>query len=101
MPRRCFPGSEVKGRGLQTGRQPNPRPYEVVLNKMGAEPFKSLYVADNPVKDFLGSRKAGMFSVRVRRKGGLYSNLEPETPEHAPDYEITDLKQLQEALHRI
>jgi putative hydrolase of the HAD superfamily len=90
--------SDELGKGFW---KPNPKPFEVVLNKIEAEPFNAIYVADNPIKDFLGARRAGMFSVRVRRKGGLYSNLEPETSEHAPDFEITDLMQLQEALHRI
>lgn len=35
-----------------------------------------LYYADNPRKDFIGPNTLGWGSIRVRRPGGIYSNLE-------------------------
>ena len=42
-----------------------------------------------------------MRSVRVRRPGGIYAALEPETPEHAPDAEVGDLHGVPGALAEI
>jgi len=41
---------------------------------------------------FVGARRTGMRSIRVRRPGGIYAQLEPETPEHAPDAEVPGLE---------
>ncbi|MDX6660843.1 MAG: hypothetical protein QOJ55_1665, partial [Solirubrobacteraceae bacterium] len=43
-------------------------------------------------------RRAGMRSIRVRRPGGIYAHLEPETPEHAPDAEVSGLDEVPGAL---
>jgi FMN phosphatase YigB (HAD superfamily) len=60
-----------------------------------------VYVSDNPAKDFLGARRAGMRSIRVRRAGGIYTALEPETPEYAPDAEVGDLERVPRALDEL
>jgi len=39
-----------------------------------------------------------MRSIRVRRPGGIYAALEPETPEHAPDAEADDLERVRRVL---
>ena len=75
-------------------RKPNSLPYQAALEKLGASPDKAVYVADNPGKDFLGARRAGLPSVRVRRPLGLYSKLEPADGMHAPDLETVDLVEL-------
>jgi putative hydrolase of the HAD superfamily len=78
--------------------KPSTRPFEIVLQKLATKPSRAVYVADNPKKDFLGARKAGMFTVRVRVKDGLYSGLEPELEAYAPHLEIPGLDQLERAL---
>ena len=64
----------------------------------GIPPGAAVYVSDNPAKDFLGARRAGMRSVRVRPAGGIYAALEPETPEYAPDAEVDGLGGVERAL---
>lgn len=87
--------SDTLGRG---SRKPSPRPYEAVLVALGVTGPESVYVSDNPTKDFLGARLAGLSSIRLRMPGGIYAGLEPESPDHAPDLERSNLVGLEEAL---
>ena len=79
-------------------RKPNPRPFALILERLAVAGRKAVYVADNPSEDFLGARRVGMWTVRVRYSEGLYSHLEPPSAEHAPDVEIDTLARLQEML---
>lgn len=90
--------SDEWGRGAW---KPNAWPFEAVLERLRLTGPKAVYVADNPSKDFLGARQAGMWTVRVHRPEGLYSHLEPPSPEHAPDVEIETLNRLEAILTRI
>jgi putative hydrolase of the HAD superfamily len=71
--------------------KPNRKPFVEVLRLLNVEAAQSVYVADNPRKDFIGALNAGMKSIRVRRSGGEYSALEPESPEYAADVTIASL----------
>jgi putative hydrolase of the HAD superfamily len=68
--------------------KPSPAPFLRVMELLDAPPDAGVYVADNPSKDFLGARRAGLRSIRLRLPDGVYAHLEPETPEHAPDLEL-------------
>lgn len=79
--------------------KPSPRGFEVLLTRLGGVPRDgAVYVSDNPVKDFLGARRAGLRSIRVRTPHGIYAHLEPETHEHAPDAEVSGLGGLETVL---
>ena len=78
--------------------KPNPRPFEIVVDKLGVNVFEAIYVADNPIKDFYGARSICMHTIRIRHCDGLYSHLEPPTLEHAPDAEIKDLREMETIL---
>jgi putative hydrolase of the HAD superfamily len=100
--RDAFDAIVITGELGEGAGKPSPRGYEEVLRRLGdALPGESVYVSDNPAKDFLGARRAGMRSIRVRRAGGIYAALEPETPEHAPDAEAADLERVQWALDEL
>ena len=75
--------------------KPNSRSFEIVLERLGVTESEAVYVGDNPNKDFLGARQAGMWTVWVRRSDGLYSHLEPPSAEYAPDAEIGTLSDLE------
>lgn len=81
--------------------KPSPRGYEAALEALGVEPKAAAYVGDNPAKDFLGARRAGLWSVRIRRDNGLHTRVMPPSPDHAPDATITCLGDLMGALHHI
>jgi putative hydrolase of the HAD superfamily len=74
--------------------KPHPAAYRAVLGRLGVDAADAVYVADNPVKDFIGARSVGVRSVRLRRPDGIYAELEPASSEYAPDLEITDLQHL-------
>lgn len=75
--------------------KPNAKPFEAILQQLAADADKSVYVADNPTKDFLGARQAGMFTVRIRRPNGEYTHLGPPTAQHAPHWTIASLSKLE------
>ncbi len=75
-------------------RKPHPRAFEHVMRCRPAGQY--IYIADNPAKDFTAPRQLGWLTVRVRRPGGLHS----EVPNLAvtPDLEVTDCSPLLEWL---
>jgi putative hydrolase of the HAD superfamily len=82
--------------------KPSPRGFEVVLERLGGIPAaRAVYVSDNPAKDFLGARRAGLRSIRVRQPNGVYAALEPASEEHAPDAGIERLEDLELELERL
>lgn len=78
--------------------KPSPFAFEAALAALNVPASAATYVADNPVKDFLGARRLGMRTVRIRRGDGLYAHLEPPSAEHAPDAEIQRLIHVEAAL---
>jgi putative hydrolase of the HAD superfamily len=79
-------------------RRPDPRPYTQVAQLLGVPKPTCLFVADNPIKDFVRARALGMRTVRVLT--GEYSKLDYPSPEHAADYEITSVAQLPGLIQR-
>ena len=58
---------------------------------LGHLPEEVMYVGDNPVKDIVPAARVGMVTVRTRRRGGKYRELDSMPP---ADYEITSFRQL-------
>ena len=73
--------------------KPHHRAFLQVQRVLGAGAERYVYVADNPLKDFLGPRGLGWRTIRIRREGGLYSSLEGEGS-RAADLEMTNLSTL-------
>jgi putative hydrolase of the HAD superfamily len=80
--------------------KPDPRPFWAVLDGLSVAAGEAVYVADNPAKDFLGARGAGLASIRVRHAEGLHAEVEPASPAHKPDMEIATLDDLRGMLTR-
>jgi len=78
--------------------KPAPRALEAALAALQTSPENAVYIGDNPVKDFIGARRLGLATIRIRRADGLYCRIEPQSAQHAPDAEISELNQLQAAL---
>ena len=78
--------------------KPSSRPFEVILRRLATDAAQAVYVGDNPLKDFVGARKVGMFTVQVQRTGGEYSDLSPPTPQHAPHALVQSLSELSSVL---
>jgi putative hydrolase of the HAD superfamily len=88
----------VLGEDEREDWKPSPRPFERWLEGSSIEPAAAIYLGDNPAKDFLGARRAGWASVRVRRSDGLHRDEEPAAAETRPDWEIADLQSLMSML---
>lgn len=98
---------KVKALGLQSrveaivysddfGREhwkPSPIPYLELLRKMHVDPSHAVYVGDNPKKDFIGARRLGLQTVRIRRPNTEHGHVEP-APGFEADHEITSLNAL-------
>ncbi len=80
--------------------KPDPAPYLKVLRQLQVEPANAIYIADNPAKDFLGARRCGIASLRYRCETGIYRFDEPESAEHAADWDTDSLPQLVSIIRR-
>ncbi|GIK15741.1 MAG: haloacid dehalogenase [Planctomycetota bacterium] len=54
--------------------KPHPRAFEEIARRLGVEPRRCAYVADNPAKDFVAPNRLGWRSIRVLRPDGVYAN---------------------------
>jgi putative hydrolase of the HAD superfamily len=73
--------------------KPSPAGFSEALRLLGASASGAIYVADNAAKDFGGPRALGMRGVRVRRRDGVYRDVEPP-PGGEPDALISSLDEL-------
>lgn len=76
--------------------KPSTAPFELVLSKLNIAPEMSVYIGDNPRKDFFGARQLGMSTIWVKRSDSEYGNLQPPSPEYHPDLTIESLSQVLE-----
>ena len=91
----------VLGEDERAEWKPSRRPFDRWLEGIPVRPDSAVYVGDNPAKDFLGARRAGWRSLRVRRSDGLHRDEEPAGAEARPDAEIPDLSQLESILENL
>lgn len=78
-------------------QKPNVRSFKATLKKLQMNPSEAVYVGDNPSKDFIGCRKIGVHTVRIRRGKGEYDDLLLDE-RHEADYTISSLLDLEEIL---
>lgn len=78
--------------GLDASK-PSPIPYQIALEQLGVPAAGTVYVGDNPHKDFVGARALGMATVRVRRPGGDHAHTVLD-PAHEADRDISLLDEL-------
>jgi len=74
-------------------RKPDPRIFQMAMERMGATPEKTLMVGDTLGADILGARHAGIKSVWITRRADR-----PDNRDHLdtiqPDYRIAVLGEL-------
>ena len=73
--------------------KPDPRAFEMIMDRFKVEGSQCCYVGDNPKKDFVGARQLGWKTVRIRRAQGLHYTREASEGYQA-DLEITTLQPL-------
>jgi putative hydrolase of the HAD superfamily len=77
--------------------KPSPRPFDCISTRLQVVGSRSVYVADNPAKDFLAPNAIGWTTVQVRRADGLYRDQTPP-PGGEPEHVIEGLEQLAQLL---
>jgi|GEM_PF-276582 haloacid dehalogenase superfamily, subfamily IA, variant 3 with third motif having DD or ED/haloacid dehalogenase superfamily, subfamily IA, variant 1 with third motif having Dx(3-4)D or Dx(3-4)E len=68
-------------------RKPHPQIFNMALRFLEVEPSQAVFVGDTPETDVLGSMKAGMCSVQIKRRSANAADIKPH-------YTITELNQL-------
>ncbi len=76
--------------------KPDPKPFEVMSEKIGISPSELLYVGDNPLNDVEGSRNAGYIPVWVKTIGNW-------SFEHIkrPDFEVETVAEIPKLVKQI
>ena len=93
----CFDSLVLTGEFGPEFHKSNRAAFEWVQTFLGADPAETVYLADNPLKDFDAPRELGWGSVRVRRSAGIYSRI--DGPACVP--EVKNLFELSAALRPI
>ncbi|WP_373539644.1 HAD family hydrolase [Chamaesiphon sp.] len=64
--------------------KPSTAPFALVLQQLQVSPPLSVYIGDNPRKDFLGARQLGMYTIQFKHPASEYGHIRPPTPAHQP-----------------
>ncbi len=70
--------------------KPEPEVFEIILSRLDAAPSRALYVGDSYQMDVVGAKRAGLFSVWLRREESAES-----LNSIRPDAEIEELSHLE------
>ena len=80
--------------------KPNTDSFFFTVEKLGVKPWESVYIGDDPTKDFFGCRKIGTYTIRIRRGNGLYDHLDLDY-QYEADYTVSDLLQVNSILREL
>lgn len=81
--------------------KPSTAPFKLVLERLKIAPENSIYIGDNPRKDFFGARQLGMYTIQVKRIDSEYGNLQPPGSAYCPDLTIDSLSQVLASIQTI
>ncbi len=59
-------------------KKPDVRLFQIAMERLGVRPEESIYIGDNPAKDLVGSKKAGMKFILFRSECKAYNGLQPD-----------------------
>lgn len=57
-------------------RKPSEVPYKKILRELGVDAKETVYVGDNPAKDFISANKLGMFTIMFKNSKGIYKQTD-------------------------
>lgn len=80
--------------------KPHARAFETVETWSGADPRHIVYVADNPLKDFVTPRRRGWTTVRMARQERVHRTVAPE-PNYEAHATIVSFDELDDCLKTI
>ena len=73
--------------------------FNILLKKLKSKPEETAYVGDNPKRDFMGAKKMGILSIRIKRKGGDCFNILSGKKNKA-DYNISSLQSVEKIIKK-
>jgi putative hydrolase of the HAD superfamily len=73
--------------------KPHPRAFIQMQEVANCAPETCIYIADNPIKDFIAPNRLGWRTIRVRRPGGIHCDMNC-SEEARPSIEINDLSEV-------
>lgn len=65
----------LKDKNGESFSKPQAEVYEECLKLLGSKASESVYIGDNPNKDFIGAKKLGLKTVRIIRETGMFVNI--------------------------
>ena len=77
--------------------KPHPLAYETVQEWAGVAPSHIVYIADNPLKDFVTPRRLGWMTVQIQRSERVH-RVDAPSPAHDAHARIDDLNALDACL---
>jgi putative hydrolase of the HAD superfamily len=81
--------------------KPSTAPFKLVLEQLDSLPEFSVYIGDNPRKDFFGARQLGMQTIWFKRAIAEYGNLEPPGADYHPHLTAESLAQVVLSIDRL
>jgi putative hydrolase of the HAD superfamily len=81
--------------------KPSTAPFESVLAQLETMPAESVYIGDNPLKDFLGARQLGMYTIQVNHPDSEYGKLQPPSLDHFAHFRISSLTEVLSTIDQI
>jgi len=79
--------------------KPNVFSYKLALKELNLLPEETVYIGDNPYKDFIGAKKVGIPTVRVLFKDREYSKVTLDK-DYEADYEVEKLNEIMNLLKK-
>ena len=73
--------------------KPNVFGYKLALKNLEVSPEETVYIGDNPYKDFIGAKETGITTVRILKPEQEYSKVRLDK-EYEADYEIRELHEI-------
>jgi len=78
--------------------KPDPLAFKTLKKYENLKNQEAIYIADNPLKDFIPAKATGFITIKVSYPGALYSSVpSPEASE--PDYRVNSVESLRETLN--
>ena len=78
--------------------KPHPKPILACCARLGVRPSEAVFVGDNPERDMMGARRAGMACIRIRRPGGYFTGTDFAGTDARADFEVRQLTELESLL---
>ena len=80
--------------------KPHPKGFEIILEKLSAEPKNAVFIADNAKKDFIAPNALGITTIQLIRPKRLHFD-ETKGLSDAPEHIIRYISDLPEMLHKL